>query len=238
VSGLSEKAKTNIEWNQRVWGDRKKWLERDYGYNWSRENKRPQNYSDPKKLIEKNLLPFIKKEGMDILELCPGAGRLTVELVSMARNLTLVDMNPVCIEICRDRFKFYDHLTYHVNDGVSLDMIEPQSLDLIISYDSFVHIDKEVVDQYVSQFRDKLRDGGIAWIHHSAVGERQIGSRSNMTDQLMKEFAQKHGLLVIAQFYLYLIREPVMHYADVFTVMEKLSEETAQFVSLSADKLR
>ncbi|SDT85507.1 class I SAM-dependent methyltransferase [Desulfobacula phenolica] len=234
---LSEKAKINIEWNKRVWGDRDKWLDREYGYNWSRESERPQNYSDAKKIVETHLFPLIKKEEMDILELCPGAGRVTVELVSRARNLILVDMNPVCIEICKDRFKYYDHISYHVNDGVSLDMIEPESLDLIFSYDSFVHIDKEIVEQYVSQFRNKLRDGGIAWIHHSAVGERKIGSRSNMTAQLMKDFAQKHGLLVIAQFYSYLIRKPTMHYADVFTVLEKLSEETAKFSSLSADQL-
>ena len=40
-----------------------------------------------------------------------------------------------------------------------------------------------------------------------------------MTDQLMKDFVAKHGLLVIAQFYLYLIREPSMRYADDCTIM-------------------
>ena len=46
---LSEGAKINIEWNQRVWGDRDMWLARDYGYNRSSENQRPQEYSDLKK---------------------------------------------------------------------------------------------------------------------------------------------------------------------------------------------
>ena len=56
------------------------------------------------------------------------------------RQLHLVDPAAECIEGCRRRFAAESHLTYHVNDGRSLEMIPNQSVDFVFSFDSLVHV--------------------------------------------------------------------------------------------------
>src|SRR5262245_46619894 len=58
-----------------------------------------------------------------ILEIAPGYGRWTNYLRRHCTALTVVDLNENCIAACRERFAADTHITYHVNDGQSLDMI-------------------------------------------------------------------------------------------------------------------
>lgn len=226
----------NIRWNRDVWGSMEGWEARGYGLNWEKGSSRPQKYSVARDLLRSYLHPFLAGDPSSILEIGPGAGKFTTELVNMCDSLTLVDLNQVCIDICRERFKYYDHIAYHTNNGYSLEMVENNSVDLIFSYDCFVHVSRELVARYVAEFPYKLRDGGIAWIHHSSVGARRIGMRSDMTDAAMRDFARNSNLLVLAQIYLYLIKEPRPHYGDVITVMKKIPPD-GPFVSKSADEL-
>lgn len=142
-----------------------------------------------------------------VLELAPGHGRNTEFLRRKASSIRLVDVNPNCIEACRQRFG--DELdgcrfSYHVTDGNSLSMIEDASVTLVYSFDSMVHFDKLVVRDYVLDIVRVLRPGGCAFLHHSNFGAfapnsdwaRNIGSRSDMTAMLMRDYAAEAGLLV------------------------------------------
>ena len=195
-SGRQAKA----QWKRTLQLERERW-EKDlqYGNVWWGEDG---HIKILQVVIEQYLMPFIGNSiPIDILEIAPGAGRLTAELVPLAKKLTLVDLSSDAIDICRERFKYYKHLDYHVNDGQTLEMIADNAYDLIVSWDSFVHIDKSIVERYVSQFQNKLRKEGIACIHHSARSDQSNdGWRSNMTKELMEEYAAQYGMLVIAQF--------------------------------------
>ena len=140
-------------------------------------------------MAEKYLHPFLPGGELDIVEIAPGAGRFTAELIRTARSMVLVDLNQTCIDLCRERFRYYQRIQFVVNDGMSLEAVADGSADLIASWDSFVHIELEVVERYVRQFPRILRAGGIAWIHHSARGKHSEGWRSNMTSELMARYA-------------------------------------------------
>lgn len=106
-----------------------------------------------------------------ILEIAPGYGRWTQYLLGECKQLTVVDLAPVCIEKCKERFKDFDHIEYMVNDGKSLVDIEQDSVDFIFSFDSLVHVDIPEMRSYVEEFYRVLKDGGVCFFHHSNLGE-------------------------------------------------------------------
>lgn len=114
------------------------------------------------------------------LEIAPGYGRITQFLKDQCEQLTLVDLAPKCIEACRARFADETHIRYHVNDGTSLAMIEDESLDLAFSWDSLVHADLDVLTAYVEQLPQKLSPAGVAFIHHSNVGQHRLAHQISM----------------------------------------------------------
>jgi SAM-dependent methyltransferase len=105
-----------------------------------------------------------------ILEIAPGFGRWTRFLKEACNELFLVDLSEKCIEACQKRFAGDRHIHFHVNDGRSLDMIPDESIDLIFSFDSLVHVEDQVIADYVSQFPKKLKADGVVFIHHSNLG--------------------------------------------------------------------
>jgi len=108
-----------------------------------------------------------------ILEIAPGFGRWTNFLKDMCKKLIVVDLVEECIEACRRRFSMCDNISYHVNDGKSLSMVQDGTVDFAFSFDSLVHADRDVIRAYLSELRLKLKRDGIAFIHHSNLGRYQ-----------------------------------------------------------------
>jgi SAM-dependent methyltransferase len=108
-----------------------------------------------------------------ILEIAPGYGRWTNYLKEYCEHLIVVDLAESCVKACRQRFASDTHITYHVNDGKSLAMIPDESLDFVFSFDSLVHAEADVLENYLSQLTKKLKPNGIGFIHHSNLGEYQ-----------------------------------------------------------------
>jgi autotransporter strand-loop-strand O-heptosyltransferase len=188
IINLQEQSKWN---NENMWSDD--------GNEWSK------GFGDSDKLWNDFLKPRVARylRG-NVLEIAPGHGRLTNYISPLANNLTIVDMNESCIEHCRQRFSDRNNISYFVNDGKTLP-VDDNSLDLIISWDSFVHMHRDVIDEYLKQAFMKLKEGGYGFIHHSLLqgGEEysfhNIGGRSNMTDKTFKHLCSKHNMEVISQ---------------------------------------
>ncbi len=106
-----------------------------------------------------------------ILEIAPGFGRWTQFLRPLCAELILVDVSPKCIEACRQRFAAHRGIEYHVNDGRSLAMVPDRRVDLAFSFDSLVHVEADVLNEYLSQLARKLAPDGVAFIHHSNLAE-------------------------------------------------------------------
>ena len=106
-----------------------------------------------------------------ILEIGTGYGRWSKFLKNYCNKLILVDLSEKGIDFCRKRFGSCSHITYYVNDGISLDMISDRSIDFVFSFDSLVHAECEVLESYVRQLAYKFTANGVGFIHHSNIGQ-------------------------------------------------------------------
>ncbi len=129
-----------------------------------------------------------------ILEIAPGFGRWTHYLRHYCEHLSIVDPAERQIEACRQRFAGDSRLSYHVNDGCSLTMIPDRSIDFIFSFDSLVHVSRDIVATYVTQFAAKLKKNGIGFIHHSNLGEYPFLASKRIPSRVRKLLTKAHVL--------------------------------------------
>lgn len=160
-----------------------------------------------------------------ILEIACGHGRWTQYLRGLCKSLIVVDLCQECIDACRQRFADCLHIEYHVNDGKSLEMIPDSCVDFAFSFDSLVHADVSVMKAYLCELQRILNNDGVAFIHHSNLGEyhrrylriRAIPSLEGLLLRLgmleedlhwrdftvdarkVETLAEKHGLKCISQ---------------------------------------
>src|SRR5271166_1200880 len=111
-----------------------------------------------------------------ILEIAPGFGRWTQFLKSQCDCLIAVDISQKCIDFCKSRFASEGHLHFYANDGKSLATVPDNSVDFVFSFDSLVHVEKDVLQMYLSQLARKLRPDGVGFIHHSNLGAYRLGA--------------------------------------------------------------
>jgi hypothetical protein len=146
----------------------------DVEYDWTRAG---EEWSEPWGGSEAQwhgaILPRIARflRAETALEIAPGYGRWTTYLRQHCDRLIVVDLSKKCIEACQERFAGDDRISYHVNDGRSLAMVEDESVDFVFSFDSLVHADPDVLARYAHELSRKLKPNGAGFIHHSNAGE-------------------------------------------------------------------
>jgi Methyltransferase domain len=146
-----------------------------------------------------------------ILEIAPGYGRWTQYLKNYCKRLSVVDLSDKCIQICRQRFQADRFIKYHVNDGLSLGMIEDGSCDFIFTFDSLVHAELDVLESYVREMSLKLSAQGVAFIHHSNLSSLpELAARmraggashwraSSVSSELVLKAVEANGLICLSQ---------------------------------------
>jgi len=176
-----------IEENKSVWDGTRNWS--TGGEEWSKE------WGTSSMQWYGTILPRIHAflPVPTILEIAPGFGRWTEFLKNSCTNLMVVDLSEKCIRACQERFSNCSHITYFVNDGKSLDMIPDNTIDFIFSFDSLVHAEDTIISAYIAQFPKKLKQNGVAFIHHSNLGE--YSNYVKMIDMISK-IPKLSGLLI------------------------------------------
>ena len=155
---------------------------------------------------ERTIWPIIKDEDFtSTLELACGHGRNT-EFLRHAKSIDLVDVNQTCIDACERRFgseKDGCLFRYHVTTGNSLPVLS-SSISFVYTWTDGPHFDKLVVRDYVHDIFRALKPGGSAFLHHSNYGTiapdsswtKNHGNRSDMTAELMRDYAEEAGLRI------------------------------------------
>lgn len=162
---IREALMPNIDWNRDTWDRQHDWSEA--GDEWSGMAAHcDQPYGAWKQALIDELLTPRLRPGAHVVEVAPGHGRFTEHIAGRVANTTLVDLSPTCLELCRERFGD-DGVAYVLTDGASLPGVGDASVDFIWSFDSFVHMERDVIDAYLHEFRRVLRRGGTFTIHHA-----------------------------------------------------------------------
>ena len=151
----------SVAWNRRWWNERYHWD--DQGEQWS------EPWGSAERQWFGTLLPFLPTGNG--LEIAPGFGRWTEYLLPKCERLTAVDLTPKCVDACQHRFADQTNFRCLLNDGRSLEMVSDESIDFALSFDSLVHAEADVLDDYLRQLRRKLTRDGVGFIHHSNLGE-------------------------------------------------------------------
>jgi SAM-dependent methyltransferase len=107
------------------------------------------------------------------LEIAPGFGRWTQFLIQQCDHYVGVDIAERCVRACRERFADSGHAEFATNDGSSLPMVTSGSIDFAFSFDSLVHVERDVIGAYLLELKEKLSPTGVAFIHHSNLGSLQ-----------------------------------------------------------------
>lgn len=194
-----ENVEQNIKNNFEIWDAVNTWV--DDGEEWST------HFNDTKNLWDSIIYPKINHclKG-NVLEIAPGRGRITNQLLNCKDkfNLDILDLSSTCIERCKERFG--DKIdNYYVGNGKDLKDINTNSKNFVISFDSFVHMHKDVINSYLGEINRVLELGGYCWIHHSnLIGGQDnnfnnIAGRSNMDLGVFKTLAEENQLKVIDQ---------------------------------------
>jgi ubiquinone/menaquinone biosynthesis C-methylase UbiE len=201
-------------------------------------------------LIERLIEPYLPK-GAAAMEIAPGHGRWTGYLGERAGRLILVDLSPTCLEHCRQRYAGRPDMEIYTTDGSSLPAGLDGQLDLVWSFDSFVHIHPNDIRGYLKDFMRVLKPGGVGVIHHGnrfhytlwlagmrkwgpaftylyrliSIGaqERIDGWRSPISGRMFARLAREAGLEVTEQFQRWGEggRYGVPRHNDLVTVMRK-----------------
>ena len=159
----------SIEWNK--WWNDYAWPE--HGDEWDGQAKFcGQPYEAWKRSLENAFMTPRIDPGFTVLELAPGHGRWTDSLLALASHVILADLNPGCIDFLKKKYEERSDVSFMVTDGRSLPGIAAESIDFIWSYDSFVHMEKPVIEAYFREFSRVLRPGRSAIIHHA--GRRHL----------------------------------------------------------------
>jgi 2-polyprenyl-3-methyl-5-hydroxy-6-metoxy-1,4-benzoquinol methylase len=185
----------DLNWNQVTWNDQHGWEKG--GDEWSAAwgGARAQWYGAIYPRID-SFLPASR-----ILEIAPGHGRWTQFLLGQCDEYYGVDISDKCIDICRRRFAASSRVHFSQNDGLSLDMVPDDCIDFVFSYDSLVHVEEDVLRNYMWQLPQKLTKSGVAFLHHSnalgnAVDPQEVAATSRATSvsaSLVKEMIEDNG---------------------------------------------
>jgi SAM-dependent methyltransferase len=149
--------------------------------------------------------PFI--EGCDFshtVDLAAGHGRNSVKLAALADRLTIMDIQPGNIEVCKQRFSDRTNISFFANNGFDLRPLPDDDVTLVYCFDAMVHFDSDVVRSYLRDTRRVLRPEGRGFFHHSNYSgghdwRTNPSSRNFMTKELFAHYALKEGLSVDSQ---------------------------------------
>lgn len=156
----------SVEANLHAWEEGARWGDGETGDLWSAA------WGGPASQWTSCVLPRLHQfvPTGTILEIAPGRGRWTQFLVPLCERLVGVDLSPACVAACERRFGHLPNVEFQVNDGRSLAAVPDRSVDLAFSFDSLVHVERDVLVDYARGLAMKLTDEGVAFIHHSNLG--------------------------------------------------------------------
>jgi len=161
----------SIEWNKRHWGTEYPWSAHGDEWSYSFGSASAHWFAFILPRLHR-YLPDISAPGSRIVEIAPGHGRWTQFLLNHCKSLAAYDISEKCISHCRTRFiNRVEEGTaqFHLIDGLNIPE-KDDAVDLVFSFDSLVHVERDVMQSYLTHLGRCLKPGRFAFLQHSNLG--------------------------------------------------------------------
>jgi SAM-dependent methyltransferase len=166
-----------------------------YGLEWGD----PDTWTPLQYIRDRFVLPFVNPDHVAVDIGC-GGGRWTRYLLGF-KTVYAVDYYRELITEFRRRFSRYRHVTAIKNNGNDFPGVAPQSVDYILSFGCFGHINQDLIDSYLGNIKTILKPGGNAVIHYSDKNKamaQQPGFADN-TPEEMRALVRGHGFKIVQE---------------------------------------
>jgi SAM-dependent methyltransferase len=134
-------------------------------------------YPEQDVLASPRIVGLAKRHAGEVIcEIGPGAGLWTAQLIEDAEKYHAVDFSARLLhEVIEHRFcRSLSKLHLHHDTQARLADIEDGSVDLVFSFDVFVHLKPDLVHQFLCSIKRVLTPGGSALLHFRAWNEAEI----------------------------------------------------------------
>ncbi len=149
---------------------------------------------------------FVKLDLSNVIELACGQGRHVKKYIEQAGKITLVDILNNNLEVCKEKYKYSDKISYYCNNGYNLEELEDNSYSALFTYDSMVHFEMMDVYSYLKDIYRVLKPGAYALFHHSNNDKSYkedflsgFENRNFMNKDIFAYFAYRCGYKIVQQ---------------------------------------
>lgn len=187
-----------IEWN-RSWAKNlihhmKGGISGDYyGDQWGDPEKR----KDLIQFKEAFVTPFVKDDQV-ALEIGSGGGRWTQYLLPFS-EVICVEINPEMFGYLKDRFGNPPNLQYVTSHGWDIPFVPKNYVDYAMSFGVFVHLDVEIIENYVSSLQPIMKKGGNFVVQFSNKRKPLAANNPDFSDnnpEKMTKILESNGFQV------------------------------------------
>lgn len=207
----------SIEWNKNWEKNLLDYLknpknEEFFGDRWGDPNK----ISILKKIRDRFVLPFVN-EHHTALEIGSGGGRWTQYLLKFGR-LYCVELNEKLFHYLLDRFGPLPNISFCKTNGTDLPGIPNKTVDFAFSFGTFVHLDVDIIREFLENLKSVLKDESNVVIQYSEKKKPEAAKNpgfSNNTAEVMRKIVLDLGFTIISEDLDTLPHANVIHFSPV-----------------------
>jgi SAM-dependent methyltransferase len=166
-----------------------------YGLEWGD----PDVWTPLRFIRDKYVVPFVNPDHIAVDIGC-GGGRWTRYLLGF-KTVYAVDYYEQLLSEFRRSFSRYRHVTPIKNNGTDFPGIPAQSVDYILSFGCFGHLNQSLIDSYLGNIKGILKPGGNVVIHYSdknKIMAQEPGFADNTPEQ-MRALVLRHGYTIVQE---------------------------------------
>jgi SAM-dependent methyltransferase len=166
-----------------------------YGLEWGD----PDAWTPLQYIRDRFVVPFVNPDHV-ALDIGCGGGRWTRYLLGFKTVYAIDYYQELVTEFCRN-FSRYRHVVPIKNNGTDFPGVPARSVDYILSFGCFGHINQMLIDEYLTNIKTILKPGGNVVIHYSdknKVMAQQPGFADNTPEQ-MRALVLRHGYEIVQE---------------------------------------
>jgi ubiquinone/menaquinone biosynthesis C-methylase UbiE len=115
-------------------------------------------------IVREFILPYTGTKTVSV-EIGSGGGRIASRVAPHVWHLICLDVEPAMLRLCNAALSHAANVTCLLISTSSCIPLRSDSVDLVYSFDTMVHLDERTVFRYMQETRRVVRSGGVLMVH-------------------------------------------------------------------------